>query len=705
MVVLKNDTNTEKSLPNIPSESAMSKEREARKEAEDAQLMSPTELPPPSYEAIDPAEAGPSRQPRQPSTPTSQDFVFNRPTLNRPASSPHFPEPQSPPQFQLTRPYVPEPQSSEIRPRALAQSASHSHLRTISSSTNISQNFNSPARVPRTVELFTAASPTPLPSTNSLYARSTSDAAASSTSVNTVAPPKPAPTEYSTEYSSSSSSSARSPSNSPEIPVPTFTPSAKKSMFTTQAALKKRNAKEAKAFVISQVNHLLQNQTSPQYTLEAYKGVLGSCLEACTTNSLYLPSILEEKFIEEHTPLYWSIVQRPTATSSRMPELLQALLMYSSPLVEDTRRDVGRACLLMHDQKLYQALRVNEYFMGIGPGPALSPESEPVPIHKDRVVVQEIPPASAGAPGEFAVTLEIPAYQKRPMIHVEFIAQRRIWRLTIKKPTGKNWKIAIALLEPSAPTYVDSRFILQAVNLPPTQLEVSSLVSSPTIEASEETVMSNQLSTSPNHSPRILPESSRSMSELPSYPQPTSDFAAALYSAYPPEKKELAMKNSQQQQQSSYTQPNPIPELMSYYPDVLKGTQVGRLKDRDRRTSVGSSNSNGTDGPGTRHNSNSNTSTTSEGVNGSRGKGKAREGSSSKGDEFSVLLHEIPALPQDLVLKELRLKSSSMLAPKKEIEAELPFQVPPSILGEDEPTIRARFEARLAKPEKECVIC
>ena len=95
-----------------------------------------------------------------------------------------------------------------------------------------------------------------------------------------------------------------------------------------------------------------------------------------------------------------------------------------------------------------------------------------------------------------------------------------------------------------------------------------------------------------------------------------------------------------------------------------------------------------------------------EDTNGRNGKGKGKEGGAS-GDKFSVLPHEIPALPQDLVLKEFRLKSTSMLALKKEIEVELPLQIAGNILDEDEPTVRvrARFEARLAKPQSECVTC
>ena len=85
-----------------------------------------------------------------------------------------------------------------------------------------------------------------------------------------------------------------------------------------------------------------------------------------------------------------------------------------------------------------------------------------------------------------------------------------------------------------------------------------------TVKAPEPTVMAMAAS-SRDRSQRIQPQSSpQSRSELPAY---GSDLAAALYSAYPPEKKELSMR--QPRQQSS---PQAILDPMSYYSDVVKGT-------------------------------------------------------------------------------------------------------------------------------------
>ncbi|KAL0578578.1 hypothetical protein V5O48_003428 [Marasmius crinis-equi] len=689
MVVLKHDANTDKGLPDPPRDmdQKMSKELEARREREETELTSPVEAPPPSYEAYI-NEPGPSRQP---STSQPPPFTFNRPSSSY--HPPPFPQPQAQaPQLYLPQPQSPEPQSRP-QPRSLPQSTSYSHLRH-STYTNASSAYSStPALVPRSVELFTTASATPLP-TNSLYAPS-STAGVSSTSVNTISPPKPM-----TSSSSSSSASNSSPSNSPHIPVPVFTPSAKKSLFSTQAGNKKRNAKEAKAFVQSQVRQMLQNQTNPQYTVDAYKSLFASCLEACTGNRLYLPSLLEEKFVDGRTPFYWAIVQRPFAQSPNMPDLLQALLMYGSPLVEETRKDIGQACLMVNDQRLFQALRVNDYFMGMG-GQATSPESETRPIYKDRVMVED---RAANGPGggdpEFAVTLEIPSYQKRPMIFVEFIAQRRLWRLTIRKPGAKNCKIALSLLEPSAASYVDSRFILQALNLPPSRSDSlsgsesttsppSSPRTSPRTEPTEEAAFSSHLRQQ-SSGDQSRPQTTHT------YSRPPSEFVTALYSGYPPEKADWTPSPPGPSYQNQNHNPYSAPKPMSFYPDVVRGSSVDlTATNRERQDSSTFNGSNGY-GSGSRQQSLASSESAEEQVK-----------TSSGSDEFSLLLHEIPALPQEMVIKEVRLKSGSMLQPgKKEFEVEVPMEgVDILDAGMDEKTIRARFEARLAKPEKECVIC
>lgn len=93
----------------------------------------------------------------------------------------------------------------------------------------------------------------------------------------------------------------------------------------------------------------------------ASRGILESCAHACSEYAISLPSLLQEMFIEDHTPLYWAIVKRPLDDRGRVSEpgadLLETLLKFSRPLTPSTISDVRLACLITSDQSLFQRLR------------------------------------------------------------------------------------------------------------------------------------------------------------------------------------------------------------------------------------------------------------------------------------------------------------------------------------------------------------
>ncbi|KAF9265374.1 hypothetical protein L218DRAFT_170094 [Marasmius fiardii PR-910] len=709
MIINNQESNTNKSLPLPPLESKaeeVAKEREA--EIERTMLKrgqssrSYMEAPPPSYEAVE----GRALESQVAST-SDGSFTFVRPS---PSHSPPFPEAQSS-RLEVPIHEVPLPPS----PRILAQSTSHSGLRPYLTPNHSS--VSTPTLIPRSLDFFPPPSSAPLASTSSYgYSTTTLSTAAypSTLSVNTISADTP-PTDTTTVTNSS-----RAPSNSPPLQVPTFTPSAKKSFFSTQSGNKKRNAKEARLFVLSQLTHLLQNQTTPQYNVEAHKTILKSCADACSTNKVYLPAIMQEKCVEEHTPFYWSIVQRPSSTSLKMPDLLQALLVFGSPLTEDTRMDVGRACLMVNDPKLYQALRVNKYYMALGTAEGtLSPE----PVFKDRVMIEDKGGGAGGGNGEFAATLEIPRYKERATIQIEFIAQRRLWRLTIRKTSNpRKWKIGIGLLEQSPATYVDSRFILQSLNTPlvpaPSRINSHPLhpvgPPSPTRTYSDS---SDTASVSTGTGSSSGSSSSGTIVSPPSYGYGygvRSAFVTAAYSGYPPEKMEMAY---QRQQHSQPRRPTSMASArtdsgsgssvnaLSFYPDVVKGTTVASL--RNRQESFPSVSNDGTRRASMAVSRESSWSVDDENVGGSGNavNGGGSELSEDGEDDFSVSVEDLPPLPGASVLKEVRLKSNSMIsAGKKEIESEIEINFDLTEDGGGK-TMRARFEARLAKPESECVIC
>ena len=79
--------------------------------------------------------------------------------------------------------------------------------------------------------------------------------------------------------------------------------------------------------------------------------VLSTCANTCAERRISLPEILQERFVEDHTPLYWAIV-------NYRQELLIALLTFAGQLGRTAVSDVRRACLVSSSQSLFHALRV-----------------------------------------------------------------------------------------------------------------------------------------------------------------------------------------------------------------------------------------------------------------------------------------------------------------------------------------------------------
>ena len=183
-----------------------------------------------------------------------------------------------------------------------------------------------------------------------------------------------------------------------------------------------RTAREVRNTVLGLIRDLVQEQYS---SFPAATGILQSCADACATHSLSLSSILQEKSIENHTPLYWAIVKRlpdehHQVEDSSGPDLLSALLSFSSPLSSDTITDVRRACLATCDQRLFQRLRLSPEFARVsGVDQMLLGGTIP----PDNIEVEDVP----GDGGEFMVTFEVLHFHKRMVvskeISLEFIAR------------------------------------------------------------------------------------------------------------------------------------------------------------------------------------------------------------------------------------------------------------------------------------------
>ncbi|KAJ7116084.1 hypothetical protein C8R44DRAFT_628446 [Mycena epipterygia] len=291
-------------------------------------------------------------------------------------------------------------------------------------------------------------------------------AAASSTSLPAPLPndakrpppiPSPAAASGSSPIASSSSSGLKSP------PVST-------SWFNLMSP----TVRQVRATVLGLVRDLVKLQPSDHSVVAI--SILKSCADACATNGLSISTLLQEKSIEGHTPLYWAIVKRPA--ESPAPEdqegtdLLTALLSLSTPLTPATTSDVRLACLLTSDQALFQRLRNSPEFSPLSATDEMLLDATSLP---DDIDVENVG-GEAGQEGAFVVDFAIVRFQKRMLVSkavvLDFIARGRMWRLSFNVATQEHrrphlpppgaWYVSLSLLENSPPTWVDSRLLVPA---------------------------------------------------------------------------------------------------------------------------------------------------------------------------------------------------------------------------------------------------
>ncbi|KAK0446087.1 hypothetical protein EV421DRAFT_247945 [Armillaria borealis] len=255
------------------------------------------------------------------------------------------------------------------------------------------------------------------------------------------------------------SSSSRSPAPSPSTQRAFHGGLAAQSSGFPYSWFSSRSSRETKSTITSLIRDLVR----PPNSSLACNEILSSCAEACASYSLSLSSILQEKFCEGHTPLYWAIINKPRQTEEESEELLSALLRYSVPLTPSTISELRLACLVTSDQNLFRHLRrelkplsgTDEMLLGAA--------------GSDDVRVVD----TNATEGAFAAEIKISQFQKRMRVgkevEVEFIAQARLWRLSFfvssqdrpRSPRRGSWCVGLSLMESSPPTWVDSRLIIQ----------------------------------------------------------------------------------------------------------------------------------------------------------------------------------------------------------------------------------------------------
>ncbi|KAJ7079991.1 hypothetical protein B0H15DRAFT_491940 [Mycena belliarum] len=227
-----------------------------------------------------------------------------------------------------------------------------------------------------------------------------------------------------------------------------------------------RVAQEVRKTVGGLVRDLVQDQSLESNITCA--SILDSCSDACASHSISLPALLQQKYIEEHTPLYWAIVKRPAqehaSTSFELPPLVRALLAYSAPLKDSALKDARMACLHTADQWLYQCLRLSPEFRALS--------------HKDQLLLGvQVPPdkVAIGTPLRYdaplTVDFEFEHLQKRMRVSqcatIDFISHARIWQISFFVAQGTSyltdglWAVRLALLEDSPPVKVKATYAIK----------------------------------------------------------------------------------------------------------------------------------------------------------------------------------------------------------------------------------------------------
>ncbi|KAJ7730358.1 hypothetical protein DFH07DRAFT_848780 [Mycena maculata] len=228
-----------------------------------------------------------------------------------------------------------------------------------------------------------------------------------------------------------------------------------------------RVAREVRKTVTGLIHDLVRDQTIDSNM--ACDGILQSCSEICVDHSLNLPSLLQQPYIEDHTPLYWAIVKRPADQSEpapfETPPLIRALLLYSAPLKESTLRDIRLACLHTCDQWLFQSLRMSPEFCALS--------------HKDQLLLGvQVPPDTIAVStpprhdAPFTVDFELAHFQRRMRVSrrvtLDFISHARMWQIAFfvadpgqPRLSEGQWAARLALRENSPATNVSATYVIE----------------------------------------------------------------------------------------------------------------------------------------------------------------------------------------------------------------------------------------------------
>jgi hypothetical protein len=189
-------------------------------------------------------------------------------------------------------------------------------------------------------------------------------------------------------------------------------------------AATRENAKEA---IRSNIRSIL----SRHLTSDEYEPIFKECAQICESGDLDLFAVLQEPLIDEKPPVYWAILNGPSAQGSdeAFRALIVALLRACEPLNDATITSIRFACMLTSNDVLLQHLF--RHF------PALSPLTPGDAILLSSVGggdVVEVNETQDGS-GTFVARIQVRRFRLRmrvsKLVKVEFVTSGRLYHLTL----------------------------------------------------------------------------------------------------------------------------------------------------------------------------------------------------------------------------------------------------------------------------------
>jgi hypothetical protein len=165
------------------------------------------------------------------------------------------------------------------------------------------------------------------------------------------------------------------------------------------------------------------------------------CLsETCQSHGISFSSLLQQKSIANHTPLFWAVVLgRHSQHSPDADDLTTTLLSHSTPLMSSTIAELRHACLLACDQALFQRFKLSSSFSPLSGTDQMILGTSICP---DSIEVKEVFESETGV---FVVDFKMLEFQKRMRvsnrIELEFIARGKIVNSTATRMPCGNLRV------------------------------------------------------------------------------------------------------------------------------------------------------------------------------------------------------------------------------------------------------------------------